>query len=160
MAEPAIRRAVAYDAEQLAPLHLRVWAEAYAGLIAPDVLADRAAKPLARRIESWRRRVESNVAEHGGRILGWAESGPGRDRDVEGPELMSLYIVAAVYGQGVGHRLLRAAIGDDAAYLWVLEGNSRAIAFYERHGFSFDGAMKDDPPYGTEHRMVRGTSGA
>ncbi len=46
------------------------------------------------------------------------------------------------------------AIGDSAAYLWVLDGNARAIRFYERHGFAFDGTTKRED-VGLERRMVR-----
>jgi GNAT superfamily N-acetyltransferase len=55
---------------------------------------------------------------------------------------MALYVRADVYGKGVGYRLMRAAIDEAAAYLWVLDGNGRAIAFYERQGFRFDGKTK------------------
>ena len=51
------------------------------------------------------------------------------------------------------HRL--CALGDSPAYLWVLDGNVRAIGFYERHGFAFDGATKPED-VGLERRMVRG----
>lgn len=70
---------------------------------------------------------------------------------------MALYVRAEVYGKGVGYRLMRAAIGETAAYLWVLDGNTRAIAFYERQGFHFDGKNKIEP-VGLERRMVRGVS--
>ena len=68
---------------------------------------------------------------------------------------MSLYVVAELYGTGVGRRLLETTIGRRPAYLWVLDGNARAVAFYERQGFRFDGRTKSDPPYGRERRMVR-----
>ncbi len=46
------------------------------------------------------------------------------------------------------------AIGSASAYLWVLDGNERAIEFYERQGFRFDGTSKVEP-VGVERRMVR-----
>jgi len=53
--------------------------------------------------------------------------------------------------------LLDAALGDQPALLWVAEQNPRAIAFYQRNGFSFDGQVLDDPtaPLITDLRMVR-----
>ena len=48
---------------------------------------------------------------------------------------------------------LNEAIGTAAAYLWVLDGNDRAIGFYERQGFRFDGSSKTEP-VGVERRMV------
>lgn len=40
-----------------------------------------------------------------------------------------------------------AELGFDAATLWVLEGNQRARRFYEKGGWSTDGATKvDDSP--------------
>ncbi len=51
---------------------------------------------------------------------------------------------------------MEQAIGDRAAYLWVLDGNARATAFYRRHGFADDGGRKPEPGTGlTEIRMTR-----
>jgi len=153
-----IRRAVVDDAEELAALHLQVWDEAYTGLIDQALLDERRARPVEDRVAVWRNRLSGFPtwvpADESGRLLGFVQSGPGRDEDRPGLELMALYVVAEVYGTGLGHRLLTEAIGDEPAYLWVLDGNARAIRFYERHGFAFDGTTRTDP-YGTERRMSR-----
>jgi GNAT superfamily N-acetyltransferase len=67
---------------------------------------------------------------------------------------MGLYVRASTYGTGVGFALLQEAIGDADAYLWVLDGNDRAIRFYERQGFRCDGTTKPED-VGLERRMVR-----
>ncbi|WP_229856252.1 GNAT family N-acetyltransferase [Nocardioides flavus (ex Wang et al. 2016)] len=54
----------------------------------------------------------------------------------------------------MGFTLLTEAIGAADAYLWVLDGNERAISFYERQGFALDGATKPED-VGLERRMVR-----
>jgi ribosomal protein S18 acetylase RimI-like enzyme len=47
-------------------------------------------------------------------------------------------------------------VGDGPATLWVVRGNQRAVAFYQRHGFRADGTAKWDERTGTiEDRMVR-----
>lgn len=160
---PPIRPARPEDAAALTALHLDAWEEAYTGLIASEVLAARRADREAR-AQRWRESIATTpntvlVAEGTGeRLLGFAIAGAGRDEPAGGlpeRELMALYVRAEVYGTGLGHALLRAAIGDGPASLWVLEGNARAIRFYERQGFRLDGARKEDP-VGTELRMVRG----
>lgn len=162
-----VRRACAADAEALTDLHLDVWDEAYAGLVPPHVLAARR-DGRADRIDTWRDRLQSDVSDEwlalmdvdGGRLLGFASVGAGRSAAEPGLpplEVMALYVRAEVYGSGVGHALMEAAIGDKAAYLWVLDGNRRAIRFYERQGFSLDGRAKVEP-VGVERRMVRGAS--
>lgn len=75
-------------------------------------------------------------------------------RGRRGLEVRSLYVRAEMYGRGIGYALLTEAIGPAPAYLWVLDGNDRAIAFYERQGFRFDGCSKTER-VGTERRMVR-----
>lgn len=160
---PPIRPARPEDAAALTALHLDVWDEAYTGLIASEVLAARRVDPESR-ARRWRENIATTsntvlVAEGTGeRLLGFAIAGAVRDEPAGGlpeRELMALYVRAEVYGTGLGHALLRAAIGDGPAYLWVLEGNARAIRFYERQGFRLDDARKEDP-VGTELRMVRG----
>ena len=64
------------------------------------------------------------------------------------------YVRAAYWGTGVGYALFEIAIGDRAAYLWVLAGNERAIGFYERQGFRLDGT-EDEHDEGRHVRMVR-----
>ncbi|WP_180923796.1 GNAT family N-acetyltransferase [Nocardioides marinisabuli] len=91
---------------------------------------------------------------------GWsafASALPARDDDpaLPGLELTALYVRARCWGTGLGHRLLEAAVGDRAAYLWVLAGNERATGFYERHGFVLDGAVDDSDDHGRHLRMVR-----
>jgi ribosomal protein S18 acetylase RimI-like enzyme len=66
-------------------------------------------------------------------------------------------VLARGYGTGVAQALMAEAIGDRAAYLWVVEGNDRAIAFYRKHGFDLDGVRDHLPETGTpEVRMSRG----
>ena len=77
--------------------------------------------------------------------------------------LHSLYIDPDALGQGVGHALMSHALSTFAAWgcehatLWVLEGNSRAISFYERQGWRCTGATKVDRSFGlclVEHEMA------
>lgn len=158
-----IRPTTPADAEALTDLHLDVWEEAYTGLISDAILSERRAKRAAR-LDSWRgilahyTNTQLIATDDDGRLIGFATAGPGRDEsaeDLPDREVWALYVRAEVYGTGVGHALLDAAIGDAPAYLWVLDGNRRAIAFYERQGFRFDGASKTEA-VGIERRMVRG----
>ena len=77
--------------------------------------------------------------------------------------LHALYIDPGALGQSIGHTLMNhalstfAAWGCERATLWVLEGNSRAISFYERQGWRCTGATKVDQPFGlclVEHEMA------
>lgn len=155
-----IRRPVPADAEALAHLHLDCWDDAYTGLMPQRFLDERRAG-VAARIEKWRTILEQDhgtlVAEDASGLVGFVSAGPGRDNDLEGEidtELWALYVRAGHWGSGVGYALLEAAIGDRAAYLWVLAGNERAISFYERQGFRLDGT-RDEHDEGLHVRMVR-----
>jgi hypothetical protein len=56
--------------------------------------------------------------------------------------------------------LIAAAVGDRPAYLWVLDGNDRAMRFHRRHGFVDEGGRTPEPDTGNlEVRMVRPTGG-
>lgn len=77
--------------------------------------------------------------------------------------LHSLYIDPDILGESIGHTLMNhalstfAAWGCERATLWVLEGNSRAISFYERQGWRCTGATKVDQSFGprlVEHEMA------
>jgi GNAT superfamily N-acetyltransferase len=148
------------DAEALTDLHLDVWEEAYADLMPASVFTERRAR-RAERVASWSGIIASGSSDNllawsDDRLLGFSSTGTGRDPDDDLPplELMALYVRASSYGIGLGHALLDAALRSSPAYLWVLDRNHRAIRFYERHGFVFDGATKPED-VGLERRMVR-----
>lgn len=157
-----VRVALPSDAEPLARLHVDVWEDAYADLMADAVFRERRAT-LPQRVERWRTLLSdgatrTTVAEHAGLLIGFATVGPPRAEGAVGvgvgDELRALYVRASWWDRRVGHSLLTAAVGERAAYLWVLEGNDRAIGFYRRQGFAEDGATRRDDD-GTELRMIR-----
>jgi ribosomal protein S18 acetylase RimI-like enzyme len=149
------------DLDELGRVHVQVWQEAYAGLMPADYLAALDPTVGARR---WRERFGEPTDirwwiahdEHG--IVGMTTSGPARDDDPPTPlELYAINILRRAHGSGLADELLAHAIGDRPAYLWVLEGNGRAQAFYRKHRFADDGGRKPDADTGVmEIRMARG----
>jgi GNAT superfamily N-acetyltransferase len=153
-----IRRAAPEDAEALAHLHIDVWDDAYTGLMPQGILDDRRAK-VAERVSRWREILGQNpdvfLAEAEDGLIGFAAVGRGEDNDVDiDLELKSLYVRATWWGTGVGYALFETALGDRAAYLWVLASNARAIRFYERQGFRLDDT-EDEHDEGLHVRMLR-----
>jgi len=140
-------------------LHVDVWEDAYRGLMPDGVFAERRAN-LSARVDRWRINLATSLAittvvQSPTGLIGFASVGPGRDHDVAIPtEVWALYTRWQWWGRGVGQALFEAALGDRSAYLWVLHGNARAIAFYRREGFISDGTLRHDE-YGTELRMRR-----
>lgn len=156
--EITVRPATVSDAEALAHLHLDVWDDAYTGLMAQQILDDRRTA-VDERVALWRTILAGDeptfLAVGPDGLVGFASAGPGRDNDVDTElELKALYVRAAWWGTGVGYVLFEEAVGDRAAYLWVLATNERAIRFYERQGFRLDGT-EDEHDEGRHVRMVR-----
>lgn len=156
-----IRSAVPDDADRLARLQLDVWEDAYGDLMPAAVFEERRAT-IDGRVERWRGILagagatsSTTVAQFAGELIGFASIGPPRTQGVEvDEELWALYVAAPWWGRQVGHALLASTLADRPAYLWVLRGNDRAVAFYEKHGFRQDGTTRADE-HGTEVRMVR-----
>ena len=55
---------------------------------------------------------------------------------VQEREVKKLFVEPVLQGNGIGAELLEYAISQmNVHFLWVLEHNKRAMAFYQRHGF-------------------------
>jgi ribosomal protein S18 acetylase RimI-like enzyme len=149
------------DADEVGRVHVRVWQEAYAGLMPADHLAGLDPVGFAARWREALRRPTPGTGHWLARddvgVVGITSSGPARDDDAPTAlELYAINLLERAQGSGVADDLLTHAIGDAAAYLWVLEGNQRARAFYRRHGFADDGGRKQEPDTGAvEVRMSR-----
>jgi GNAT superfamily N-acetyltransferase len=158
-----LRQAGPEDAEAMVRMHTLAHEECYAHLLSPAFFRARR-DSIPERVE--RRRPHLDVPDPriialdaDGEVVGLADAGPGRDKD--GPEeleLYSVYTLRRTHGSGLGAALMGAAIGDSPAYLWVVEGNPRALAFYLKQGFRPDGKRGQLPPEWEnlpEFRMVR-----
>jgi len=158
-----IRSATAADAAQVAAVQRDGWFAAYGDIITHEII-DRVTAPdggarvrQTFRTRPWQRMIVA-VAETG--VVGYASFGP--EVDVRGAswphplteageqgrmaELYALYVHPAWWSTGTGRALMDrvlariSAAGYPCITLWVLRDNARARRFYERAGFSPDGA--------------------
>jgi GNAT superfamily N-acetyltransferase len=159
-----IRQATPADAEAIVRMHTAAHEECYAHLL-PSTFFAGSRESIGERIDQRGPYLASKdprlvAHDESGEVVGLADAGPARDPDLVGiPELYRIYTLSRTYGSGLGSQLLQAAIGDTPAYLWVLEENQRARAFYRKSGFSPDGARKAqtwDRAELPEIRLVRG----
>ena len=149
-----------------AKVHWQAWREAYSGLIDPSFLDARsleASEQSARR--GFERGYRTIVANEDGRVIGFADYGPYRTDELkDAGEIYAIYLLKEYYGKGIGSALMSNALEELSQYrmtaVWVLEGNARAIHFYEKFGFRADGSAQE-LLLGTpvrEIRMIRNKS--
>lgn len=143
-----IRHATIRDVDEIARVHRDSWKAAHSHLVAPAKMATITDDEWDR---NWRDRLsraetaESTViAVEDGHIVGVSFWQPAQDEDLDPQrvaELTVLYVTPSAWRSGVGRSLLNATLRQmrDArfpqAVLWVLEGNDRAIHFYEATGW-------------------------
>jgi GNAT superfamily N-acetyltransferase len=159
------------DCDHVAEIRVRGWQSAYRGLMPQPYLDALSVREDAERRRERLRRSDGSVvnlvAEHDGELFGWAAHGPYREGEVRtaDAELYAIYVDPGRYGAGIGHALLQESVrrctaaGHDRMYLWVLKGNVRARAFYERAGFWPDGAEEPFEVDGVPVPEVRYTRG-
>ena len=145
-----VREARPGDALAIARVHVASWQAAYQTLIPTGRLA-RFTVPA--RTAAWQRNlaerssVRTTVFDSDQGIVGFASIGSSRELPGWG-ELWALYVAPEAWGRGVGSALFADAIAALAArgmrrvMLWVLEGNTRALQFYQGNGFVADGTSK------------------
>ena len=122
------------DADAKAYVHHRSCLETYTGLMDPAFLAG---STMDKYLAIARSFMDTTlVAELNGLIVGvgcWDPKG----------EIPALYVLQDAQGYGIGRRLMEAMLERlsdcKQVRLEVLEGNDRAIGFYEHMGFRLDG---------------------
>ncbi|WP_313814544.1 GNAT family N-acetyltransferase [Glutamicibacter sp.] len=160
-----IRVASLEDVRPALEMKLEAWRQAYKNFRDEDFFLFHE-QQLEAQVAWWERGLASGaqfiIAENtSGEIIGLAGGTPSIDEDQDAGvdiELGMLYILEDHYGSGLGGHLLDVVLGQRPALLWVLEGNDRAIAFYRKHGFEFDGTSEELTGSWrglTELRMVR-----
>jgi GNAT superfamily N-acetyltransferase len=96
--------------------------------------------------------VSMLLAEEGGELLGLSTCGESRDDDADPTvgEVRSFFVASGHWRRGVGRALMPAVLdalrerGFTEATVWSFAANERANAFYERVGFTRDGAEKTE----------------
>lgn len=139
-----IREAAAEDAALISRLIAASWRGAYQGLIDPVYLTRLPDEYWLPSLRAWLSsgRMYGYIAETDNQVVGCVVYGRGRDADHDDwGEIVALYMLPEMTGAGIGSMLLSQALdalhedGYDQVYLWALEGCTRALRFYEHHGF-------------------------
>lgn len=157
-----IRSPLVSDANALGELHVQIWRDTYRGMMSDSALDSLDPQGF---IRMWTQIAasalsadrETLIAVVDGSPIGFASRGPAREEDPpRDVQLWSINVERVHHGTGVADALLDKVLGDRPAYLWVADGNARAIRFYQRHGFELDGGTQHDDDLGCDElRMVR-----
>jgi GNAT superfamily N-acetyltransferase len=164
LGETTFRSAGLGDAAAAARLHADSWRRHYRGAYSDafldgDVVEDR--------LSVWTGRLSSPdpdsrtiLAERAGQLVGFAHAVLNED-GIWGALIDNLHVVHGLKRQGIGTRLLRCVARhvvdrspSSGMYLWVLEPNSAAQAFYARRGGVCVGQHEVPPPGGDASRLT------
>lgn len=140
-------------------VHWKAWQETYTGLVDQAYLDNLTIEKCTDIAFRWSDNLL--VAKVNDKVIGFVGYGACTDDYLpETGEIFAIYILKEYYDKKVGFALMSAALEELSEYrkivVWVLEGNHRAIKFYEKCGFQFEGTKKQIKlgTVNTEIRMV------
>jgi GNAT superfamily N-acetyltransferase len=143
----AVRAATAKDAGAIAQIHVDAWRAAYRGQMPGACLDSLSVEARARMWSGALARPAPARLVVTQPLTGFCFYGASRD-DAALAEIYALYVDPLRWRQGGGRALCDHALAEarsrehPAITLWVLEGNRPARRFYERLGYSPDGAER------------------
>ncbi len=156
-----IRRFCETDSvEDISRIYARSWKKSYRGIIPDDYLnalsETRWSQRLMKDADCLMLAVEDETP------VGGATYCPARDMAMSGwGEIVSLYLLPSHTEKGIGTMLFQGVmdelkrLGLSRMYLWVLEENRPARAFYEKNGFQANGDVMLDNIGGRTVREIR-----
>jgi GNAT superfamily N-acetyltransferase len=160
-----LRPAEPQDAMAVARVHVRSWQVAYRTLLPDDYLDQLRPEDRAQKYDFANpdpQKPHTIVAAENSLIRGFATTMPSRDPALPNhAELAALYVDPQHWGRGIGAALIAAARarlvqhGFRSAYLWVLDGNTRAARFYTIDGWASNGDRRTDTVWGITVNEVR-----
>ena len=122
-------------------VHWQTWREAYDNLLPAEYQETMTLERC--RFFSQKYPENTLIAMDGKKVIGFISYGNFCDEAIQAGEIIALYVLKDYYGKGVSKQLMHAAFVAldqfSEIYLWVLKDNKRAIAFYQKMGFTFDG---------------------
>ncbi|MBZ2037619.1 GNAT family N-acetyltransferase [Streptococcus sanguinis] len=134
----------AEEIEGKSRVHWQTWREAYDKILPAEFQEQMTLDKC--RFYSQKYPENTLIALDDVKVVGFVSYGDFRDSATIAGEIFALYVLKDYYGKGVGRQLMQEAFAALDNYqetvLWVLENNKRAIAFYEKMGFVFDGEEK------------------
>ena len=157
------RRGDSFDSERIARLHADSWRRHYRGAYSDsfldgDVATDRLAV-WSGRLRRPRADCCTIVAEDGGSLVGFAHTFLDED-GTWGALLDNLHVAHTYQRRGIGAHLMVLTAGvvterrpGSGLYLWVLEQNGAARAFYGALGGRRVGEGMVEPPGGDASRL-------
>jgi len=161
--ELRFRAACTGDAQAIAALHAGSWQRHYRGAFSDAFLDHHAAGyqlPLwTERLATPDPQARTIIAEREGTVVGLAHTLLGQDA-TWGALLDNLHVLHGLKREGIGTRLLALtaqavldASPSSGLYLWVLEQNSDARAFYAARGGACVERDEVPPPGGDASRL-------
>ena len=140
-------------------VHYKSWQETYKGLIDADYMKNMTEEKCKAIARKWTDNIL--IAKDGDNVVGFVGYGEHSDSVLtDCGEVFAIYVLAEYHNKKIGYELMNAAFEKLTAYkkiaVWVLKGNERAIRFYEKYGFRFDGTEKSVKlgTANTELRMI------
>ena len=126
-------------------VHCTSWQEAYRGIVCDRYLDTMTVEATTARARLFPE--NTLVAKDKQKVVGFAVYGSSRDEDLTNAgEVVAIYVLKEYYNKKIGYRLMNEAISRlgeyNTVFVWVLEKNERAIRFYQKYGFEFDGCKK------------------
>lgn len=149
-----MRYASAEDAEVLALINSQSALQGYKGIIPDDILKEKFSyERLRERLH--KELIEGNttscIAFKGELPVGMQTFAKDTEaeRDASEIDIWRIYLLPEYWGQNIGMEFMGWGIdelrkkGYKKAALWVVEGNARAMRFYEKFGFIHDGEVRN-----------------
>lgn len=127
-------------------VHCTSWQKAYRGIVCDRYLDSMTVEATTARARQFPE--NTLVAKDKEKVVGFAVYGSSRDEDLmNAGEVIAIYVLPEYYNRKIGYRLMNevfSRLGEyNTVFLWVLEKNERAILFYQKYGFEFDGCKKE-----------------